>query len=235
MYLFIFAASQLFNLGLCDRYLSAIRLPGLFLFARKAIAHQHPSRYPFHPPKASFHIAHKRIIHTMAKTPEDANTTAAGDATAKRGRGRPPSGGVKKVYVPSGKPRGRPPTGKTPKPAYVPTGKPRGRPKGSGAKPAAAKATPKKTATSTGRPRGRPSSAAATPADEGGARRGRRPRASDAVGLETPTASKRKGRGRKSNADAAEEQLAQEDQDANAGEEDEEDEDAEAEEDVETA
>lgn len=50
-------------------------------------------------------------------------------AAAPRKRGRPSTGGVKKAYVPTGKPRGRPKSD-NPK-TYVPTGKPRGRPKGS--------------------------------------------------------------------------------------------------------
>ncbi|CEJ81129.1 hypothetical protein VHEMI01274 [[Torrubiella] hemipterigena] len=50
-------------------------------------------------------------------------------AATPRKRGRPSTGGVKKAYVPTGKPRGRPKSD-NPK-TYVPTGKPRGRPKGS--------------------------------------------------------------------------------------------------------
>lgn len=46
----------------------------------------------------------------MAKTKDDAEKAAAtSDKTLKkRGRGRPPTGAAKKVYVPTGRPRGRP-------------------------------------------------------------------------------------------------------------------------------
>lgn len=87
----------------------------------------------------------------MARTKEDATATETATADVadqpKRGRGRPKGtgSGVKKVYVPTGRPRGRPKSA-----AKAPyTGKPRGRPKGT-AKPAdekvekSSKATPKK-------------------------------------------------------------------------------------------
>lgn len=71
----------------------------------------------------------------MARTKEDAQADKlAAEATATPARrGRPAKGtsaGVKKAaYVPTGKPRGRPPGNGPKKEPYVPTGKPRGRPK----------------------------------------------------------------------------------------------------------
>lgn len=131
----------------------------------------------------------------MAKTPEEskpstdaASADGAANASAKRGRGRPPKDGVKKAaYVPTGRPRGRPKSD-NPK-TYVPTGRPRGRPKGS-TKPAAS-ATPKP---STGRGRGRPRKSEGgeeTPkADANESKRARgRPRKSDA----TPDATAEEG------------------------------------------
>lgn len=113
----------------------------------------------------------------MARTKEEATTS---DATP-RGRGRPrrSSDGVRKGYVPTGRPRGRPKSD-NPKPkTYVPTGRPRGRPKGSGKRTgdaAAAEAAPAK-------------SKAATPKAVAASKRGR-PRKSDAADA-TP---KRKGK-----------------------------------------
>ncbi|KAJ0166021.1 hypothetical protein CTA2_9079 [Colletotrichum tanaceti] len=95
------------------------------------------------------------------------------EAPKKRGRGRPPKaeGPKKAVYVPTGRPRGRPKgSGVVKKPATgkpaTGTGRGRGRPKKSDiadatTTPTAETATPKKStpaksATSTGRPRGRP-------------------------------------------------------------------------------
>lgn len=109
----------------------------------------------------------------MARTKEDAiAANDVTDAAAPRRRGRPAKGnnnistgaGVKKAaYVPTGRPRGRPPTGAVKKAAYVPTGKPRGRPPGKGKK-AAKTANPKSPPTpkaGTGRGRGRPPKSAA--------------------------------------------------------------------------
>lgn len=72
-----------------------------------------------------------------AAATDSAAENPSGTPKAARGRGRPASGkaGVKKAYVPTGKPRGRPKDPNTvPKAPYVPTGKPRGRPAGSGKK-----------------------------------------------------------------------------------------------------
>ncbi|KAL0944127.1 uncharacterized protein CTRU02_202014 [Colletotrichum truncatum] len=105
--------------------------------------------------------------------------------------------------------RGRPPKVPGEKKVYVPTGRPRGRPKGSGG---VQKTTPKKTASTPGRGRGRPrksdaveaavAEATDTPAKKSGTpgRRGR-PRKSDAsTGAATPKkAETKKGpKGRKS-------------------------------------
>jgi high mobility group AT-hook protein 2 len=126
----------------------------------------------------------------MAKSPEEsklstdaASADGAANASAKRGRGRPPKDGVKKAaYVPTGRPRGRPKSD-NPK-TYVPTGKPRGRPKGSTKPAASATAKP-----STGRGRGRPRKSEAveeTPkADATEPKRAKgRPRKSDAAAEE---------------------------------------------------
>ncbi len=125
----------------------------------------------------------------MAKTPEESRPSTdaapaadAPNASAKRGRGRPPKDGVKKAaYVPTGRPRGRPKSD-NPK-TYVPTGRPRGRPKGS-TKVTTGATAPKP---SSGRARGRPRKSEGGAEDkaaseEGGAKRSRgRPRKSDAA------------------------------------------------------
>ncbi|PHH68122.1 hypothetical protein CDD82_826 [Ophiocordyceps australis] len=116
----------------------------------------------------------------MARTKEEAT-----GESAPRGRGRPSKdsstpGGVKKAYVPTGRPRGRPPKpegeAKAAKKAYVPTGRPRGRPKGSVKKEGAASTKAKTAAAPSAggvRKRGRPrkSDANVTPAAKG--KRGR--------------------------------------------------------------
>jgi len=76
-------------------------------------------------------------LHYRSTTVAMAPTASTGDeasAAATKGRGRPKKGEstVRKAYVPTGRPRGRPPSGNGPRPPYVPTGRPRGRPKGSG-------------------------------------------------------------------------------------------------------
>ncbi|PNY29707.1 Uncharacterized protein TCAP_00367 [Tolypocladium capitatum] len=72
---------------------------------------------------------------------DKANTADKATAEAPpRGRGRPKkgtkvdSGAVKKAYVSTGRPRGRPKSDNPKTKVYVPTGRPRGRPPGSGKK-----------------------------------------------------------------------------------------------------
>lgn len=110
---------------------------------------------------------------------------AAADDTPRR-RGRPAKGEagvskdkVKKAYVPTGRPRGRPANPNTvPKAPYVPTGRPRGRPPGTGKKAAKAAAMKargahaaaakkgKGTTVARGGPKGRKSDAAKAKEDE---------------------------------------------------------------------
>ncbi|EQL01107.1 AT hook-like protein [Ophiocordyceps sinensis CO18] len=129
----------------------------------------------------------------MARTKEDAITTS--DLPPRR-RGRPAKastdGAVKKAYVPTGRPRGRPKSGNPPQPAkvYVPTGRPRGRPPGSGKKkkaPAkAAKATTDSAPASASKPK-----ATGVPGKRG------RPRKSDVAAAPSPVADTPKPKGKR--------------------------------------
>ncbi|KAH8771874.1 hypothetical protein F5883DRAFT_46414 [Diaporthe sp. PMI_573] len=120
---------------------------------------------------------------------ESPPAAAATDDTPRR-RGRPKSSEsgvsnakVKKpsTYVPTGRPRGRPPGSgkKATKPPYVPTGRPRGRPPGSGSKAKAEPATKKGTTVARGGPKGRKSDVAkAKEADDDDEEEGMRRRSS---------------------------------------------------------
>ena len=105
-------------------------------------------------PTGTVTVGHLYIKHSMAPVQEE-----------KKPRGRPKGGGGRGAHlrkpkapkVPSGRPRGRPPTGT--KEPYVPTGAPKGRPKGSRRRWGDHfRKTPwePKTKEPTGRPRGRP-------------------------------------------------------------------------------
>ncbi|PHH71862.1 hypothetical protein CDD83_5081 [Cordyceps sp. RAO-2017] len=124
----------------------------------------------------------------MARTKED----ATGESTP-RGRGRPSLGsagdGVKKSYVPTGRPRGRPKSDNPKAKSYVPTGRPRGRPKGSGKKKSAGGGVaPAATA------------ASSTPKAASGTGKRGRPRKSDAG--ETPKVKGKRGRPSKKSLEA---------------------------------
>lgn len=113
---------------------------------------------------------------------ESPPAAAADDTPRRRGRPAKSEGGVskasvKKAYVPTGRPRGRPANPNTvPKAPYVPTGRPRGRPPGASKKAkaaakkavgaAVARAGKKGTTVARGGPKGRKSDAAKAKEDE---------------------------------------------------------------------
>jgi high mobility group AT-hook protein 2 len=77
-------------------------------------------------------IVYRRSTAVCAMAPTSPAPDVAPATSKSRGRPKKGEGAVTKAYVPTGRPRGRPPSGNGPRPPYVPTGRPRGRPKGSG-------------------------------------------------------------------------------------------------------